>query len=83
MNLTIEKVPVIAIDINEIEKFKNLIVLGIYVYIKMLMYNGITSTQIIVEKIRENFSVGDEDILNALEFVLDKGFFINININNK
>ena len=71
MNFTKENLPAFVLQNNDVEQIRDLRVLGIYTFVKMMMGQGEYTVPVIVDKMKEQFLIDDKEVLNALTIIIE------------
>jgi hypothetical protein len=71
MNFSKEKLPAFVLEEKDVTQIRDLRVLGIYTFIKMLMHQGEYTVCLIVDKMKEQFFIDDKEVLKALEVIIE------------
>lgn len=78
MNITIEKLLVMAIEFKDVLQIKDAFVLGIYIFLKMEMEQGEYTVPVIIDKMAKQFDVSEKKILTALKVIIDELGLVNM-----
>jgi len=71
MNFTKEKLPAFVLEDKDIMQIRDLRVLGIFAFVKMMMNQGEYTVCVIVDKMKEQFLIDDKEVLDALTVILE------------
>lgn len=71
MNFTKEKVPAFVLEDSDILKIRELRVLGIYTFVKMMMNQGEYTVPIIIDKMKEQFFIEEKELLEGLKIIIE------------
>ncbi len=71
MNFTKENHPAFVLENKFVEQIRDLRVLGIYTFVKMMMEQGEHTVAIIVDKMKEQFFIDDKEVLAALKIIIE------------
>jgi len=71
MNFEIEKLPAFVLENKFVEQIRDLRVLGIYTFCKMLMEKGEYSVCVIIDKMKEQFFIEDKEMLDSLKIIIE------------
>ena len=72
MKITIEKLPVMAIEFKDVIQIKDAFVLGIFVFLKMEMEKGEYTVSVIIDRMTKQFAISEENVLRAFKIIIDK-----------
>lgn len=71
MNFTKENIPATQLENEKILAIRDLRVLGIYTFCKMMMDEGEYTVCVIIDKMKEQFFIDDKEFLAALKIIVD------------
>lgn len=74
-NFTKEKLPAFLLENKDIELIKDIEAMAVYTYLKMLLEEGFTLVQVIIEKISKHFSISEVRVLDKLKILEALGLF--------
>ena len=71
MNMTKENRPVFVLENKDVEQIRDLRVLGIYTFVKMMITQGECTVCVIIEKMKEQFLITDKEILDGFKIIIE------------
>jgi|FreactcultuFSWF8_1027224.scaffolds.fasta_scaffold27182_1 hypothetical protein len=71
MNMTKENLPVFVLENKDVEQIRDLRVLGIYTFVKMMITQGECTVCVIIEKMKEQFLITDKEILDGFKIIIE------------
>lgn len=72
METVIEQFPGFILECKYVEQVRDLRVLGMYTYIKMMMSQGEYTVCNIVDKMKEQFFIDDAEVLKMLRICIEE-----------
>lgn len=81
MNLEIEKLPAFVLENKHVLQIRDLRVLGIYTFVKMMMEQGEHTVCVIIDKMKEQFFIDDKEILEHLKIIIEDLMLITMHKN--
>ena len=71
MNMTKENLPVFVLENKDVEQIRDLRVLGIYTFVKMMITQGECTVCVIIGKMKEQFLITDKEILDGFKIIIE------------
>ncbi len=71
MNVEIEKSDEFVLENNDVLLIRDLRVLGIYTFVKMMISQGEYTVPVIIDKMKEQFLINDKEVLDALKVIIE------------
>jgi hypothetical protein len=71
METVIEQFPEFTLESKYVEQVRDLRVLGIYTYVKMMISQGEYTVCVIVDKMKEQFFISDKEMIDALKIIIE------------
>ncbi len=78
MNYTKEKLPVFLLENEKVFLIRDLRILGIYTFLRMMMEQGEHTVCVLVDKMKEQFFIDDKELLNALTIIIEELHLISM-----
>ncbi len=72
MNFSKEKLPVFALEYKDVDKIRDLRVLGIFTFVKMMIDQGEYTVCVIIDKMKEQFFITDKEIIDGLRIIIEE-----------
>jgi len=69
--MTKENLPVFVLENKDVEQIRDLRVLGIYTFVKMMITQGECTVCVIIEKMKEQFLITDKEILDGFKIIIE------------
>lgn len=71
MNLIKEKLPSFVLENEDVLKIRDLRILGIYTFVKMMVNDGEHTVARIIDKIKEQFLIDEKMALDMFKIIID------------